>query len=78
MQDKASTLTLWQGVHRVQDIKPSISTEDHLIRVLTRENTPWVANDILNSNSSDKHIDPYIAKYWPLVQSQKKDEQMIS
>jgi hypothetical protein len=32
-------------VHRIEDIKPSQNPDEHLVRVLSRENTPWINQD---------------------------------
>ena len=42
---KLRTRELWAGIHRTVDIEKPISKEEHLARVYTRENTPWVAKE---------------------------------
>jgi hypothetical protein len=50
-----ATAGIWQGVHRIQDIQPSQTIEEHDCRILTRESTPWVYQEKPLVNLTSKY-----------------------
>ena len=61
---KVTTMRMWKGVFRTKDVNPSKSKEEHNVRVMNRENTPWLTNDL---PTSGKKKDDFVSKYWHLI-----------
>jgi len=70
------TSELWKGIHFTKDIRPSESQSEHEMRVLGRENTPYV---ISKSNFSARFApvkDKFVERYEPLLKENERRNNM--
>ena len=66
---------MWAGIHRTQDIVKSYTNADHVKRVITRENTPWVKHSLVSNFENRK--DPFVQKYQILLNHVQKEKDIV-
>ena len=66
---------MWAGIHRTQDIVKSYTNADHVKRVITRENTPWVKHSLVSHFENRK--DPFVQKYQILLNHVQKEKDIV-
>lgn len=66
------TQDLWRGIHFTKDVKPSMSEEEHQLRVINRENTPFVTSTNALGVRFAPVRDKFVEKYEPLIKEHRR------
>eukprot|EP00347_Sterkiella_histriomuscorum_P002741 403366984 len=69
------TRDLWAGIHRTQDVVKCMTQNEHIKRVFTRENTPYMMHGIVPS--FEKRKDPFVQKYQILLNHVQREKEII-
>ena len=66
-QKVLTTGELWQGIHKTNDVKPSKSDKEHIMRVLNREGTPFNSGYSAFAPTFAPVKDKFVERYIPLL-----------
>ena len=66
------TKDIWKGIHLTKDIIPSMSAEEHKMRVFNREYTPWSTKSQALQTVFAPVKDVFVQRSQPLLNKHKR------